>query len=234
MTDLKEAFEHDLASLPDPDLWQEIEARAETPRPEHPADRPWGPSDARRRWIAGAVAAAVFLAAVLIWPAARQDVSEPAQPIIPSAVRVTCDGTTAQVDGRVVAAQPDGIHIELAQSPGQRPTNAYFYDSRTAKGPEGSGLTFSLMGRTSPTAPTEVTLRDPTSIGWLTMACTKKQTIRRFSDPMDWAGVEVVDLVRARLQRARQPGRRDVPASQRGRPRGHSAGARGCAPAVHA
>jgi hypothetical protein len=193
MTDLKEAFEHDLASLPDPDLWHEIEDRVLTPRPELEPGRPWAPSDVRRRWIAGTIAAAVFLAAVLVWPVVQRDSSQPAEPAIPSVVRLTCDGSTARIDSRIVAAQPDGIHIELAQSPGQRPTNVAFYDSRTAKGPEGSGLTFSLMGRTSPTAPTEVTLRDPTSIGWLTIACTRTKSFRRLHDPMDWAGVEVVD-----------------------------------------
>jgi hypothetical protein len=193
MTDLKQAFEHDLASLPDPDLWREIEHRAVTPGPEHEPDRPWSPSHARRRWIAGAVAAAIFLAAVLIWPVVERESSQPAVPIIPSVVRVTCDGSTARVDSRIVAAQPDGIHIELAQTLGQRPTNVFFYDSRTAKGPEGSGLTFSLMGRTSAAATREVTLGDPTSIGWLTIACTRQQTKPRLDDPMDWAGVEVVD-----------------------------------------
>jgi hypothetical protein len=133
-------------------------------------------------------AAAIFLAAVLIWPTVQQDVSQPAVPAIPSVVRITCDGMTARAESRSVAAQPDGIHIELAQSPGQRATNVFFYDSRN-RGNSG----FGLMGRTSPAAPREVTLGDPTSIGWLTIACTRRDTGRGLHHPLDWAGVEVVD-----------------------------------------
>ncbi|HEY6566372.1 MAG TPA: hypothetical protein VI341_02540 [Actinomycetota bacterium] len=116
MNDLKPLFERDLARVPMPALWADIETR--TAAPEAPErDTRLQPTPPRRRLapllLAAAVTTALFAG---LFSVIRDEPAPPAEEPVPNVLRITClGGQMERLSSRTVAVQPDGLHVEIIQ-----------------------------------------------------------------------------------------------------------------------